>query len=75
MTPKLPSLKASELVKALGKAGWRPDRQTGSHIILVKDGAERPVPIPRHNKTLKNNLRDEIIKQAGLTREDFIKLL
>jgi predicted RNA binding protein YcfA (HicA-like mRNA interferase family) len=75
MSHKLPPLKASELVKALGKAGWQPDRQTGSHLILVKDGAERPIPVPRHNKTLKNNLRDEIIKQAGLTREDFSKLL
>ena len=75
MSRKLPSLKASELVKALGKAGWQPDRQTGSHIILVKDGAERPIPVPRHNKTLKNHLRDEIIKQAGLTQEEFIKLL
>jgi predicted RNA binding protein YcfA (HicA-like mRNA interferase family) len=75
MSRKLPSLKASELVKALGKTGWQPDRQTGSHIILVKEGADRPIPIPRHSKPLKNSLRDEIIKQAGLTREDFIKLL
>jgi len=75
MSRKLPSLKAFELVNALGKAGWKPDRQTGSHIILVKDGAERPIPVPCHNKALKNSLRDEIIKQAGLNREDFIKLL
>ncbi len=75
MSRKLPSLKASELVKALGKVGWQSDRQTGSHIILVKEGAERPIPVPCHNKTLKNTLRDEIIKQADLTREDFIKLL
>jgi len=53
MSRKLPSLKAPELVKALGKAGWQPDRQTGSHIILVKEGADRPIPVPRHNKTLK----------------------
>jgi predicted RNA binding protein YcfA (HicA-like mRNA interferase family) len=75
MSRKLPSLKASELIKALGKAGWQPDRQTGSHIILVKDSANRPIPVPSHNRTLKNSLRDEIIKQAGLTREEFIKLL
>jgi len=75
MSRKLPSIKASELVRALGKAGCETDRQMGSHVILVKDGAERPIPVPCHNKTLKNSLRDEIIKQAGLTREDFIKLL
>jgi predicted RNA binding protein YcfA (HicA-like mRNA interferase family) len=75
MSRNLPSLTSSELIKALGKAGWQPDRQTGSHIILVKDGAERPIPVPGHHKTLKNTLRDAIIKQAGLTREDFIKLL
>ena len=75
MTPKLPSLKPAELIKALGKAGWKPVRQTGSHIILWKEGFERPVPVPLHNKTLKHSLRDEIIKQAGLTPEQFEKLL
>jgi predicted RNA binding protein YcfA (HicA-like mRNA interferase family) len=58
MYRKLPSLTASELVKILGKAGWQPERQTGSHIILVKDGAERQIPVPLHNRTIKNSLRD-----------------
>ena len=75
MTSKLPSLKPAELIKALGKAGWKPIRQTGSHAILWKEGFKRPVPVPVHNKTLKNSLRDEIIKQAGLTPEQFEKLL
>jgi predicted RNA binding protein YcfA (HicA-like mRNA interferase family) len=75
MTSRLPALKPVELIKALGRVGWRQHRQTGSHIILVKEGAERPIPIPRHNKALKSSLRDEIIKQAGLTHGEFQKLL
>ena len=75
MTPKLPSLKPAELIKALGKAGWKPIRQTCSHVILWKKGFKRPVPVPLHNKTLKQSLRDEIIQQAGLTAEQFRKLL
>jgi predicted RNA binding protein YcfA (HicA-like mRNA interferase family) len=75
MSSKLPSLKPSEVIRALGKAGIKPVRQTGSHVILWKEGLERPFPIPLHNRTLKNSLRDEIIKQAGLTPEEFRKLL
>jgi predicted RNA binding protein YcfA (HicA-like mRNA interferase family) len=47
-------------------------RQRGSHIILVKD--ERVIPVPRHNQ-IERGLLLEIIAEAGMTKEEFLKLL
>jgi predicted RNA binding protein YcfA (HicA-like mRNA interferase family) len=69
---KLPPLSWRELVKALAKAGFKIVRQKGSHIILVKD--ERIVPVPRHAE-IKRGLLMEIIVEAGLTKEEFLRLL
>jgi len=69
---KLPLLSCREVVKALGKAGFKTAREKGSHIILVKD--ERIVPVLRHAE-IKRGLLMEIITEAGLTREEFLRLL
>jgi len=69
---KLPLLSWREVVKALGKVGFKIDRQKGSHMILVRD--ERIVPVPRHAE-IKRGLLMEIITEAGLTKEEFLRLL
>ncbi|MFQ5761940.1 MAG: type II toxin-antitoxin system HicA family toxin [Candidatus Bathyarchaeia archaeon] len=69
---KLPLLDWREIVKTLGKASFRIARQKGSHIILVKD--ERIVPVPKHAE-IKRGLLMEIIAEAGLTKEEFLKFL
>lgn len=69
---KLPLLSWREVVKVLVKAGFRAVRQKGSHLILAKN--EYVVPIPKH-KEIKRGLLIEIIAEAGLTREEFLRLL
>ena len=69
---KLPLLSWREIVKALKKAGFQPVRQKGSHIILVK--GEYIVPVPKHAQ-IKRGLLLEIIAEAGLTKEEFQKLI
>jgi predicted RNA binding protein YcfA (HicA-like mRNA interferase family) len=68
---KLPLLSWREIVKAPGKAGFAVARQKGSHIILVKD--ERAISVPRHDH-IKRGLLLEIIAEAGMTREELLKL-
>ena len=75
MSQKVPILKPAEMVNALEKAGFYIVRQTGSHIIMYKKGLPRPIPIPIHSGELKRNLQNHIIKEAGLTTEEFLKLL
>lgn len=73
--PKLPICSGLEVVKALAKIGYEVDHQTGSHIILRHSlPPHRRLTVPRHKEIAKGTLR-KIIKQAGLTIEEFLKLL
>ena len=48
----------------------------GSHIILVKESVagKRGVVVPNHKEIDRGTLL-EIIRQSGLTKEEFIKLV
>jgi len=73
--PKLPIVSGKEVVKALAKLGYIIDHQTGSHIILRnKESPHRRLTIPNHGEIARGTLR-AIIKQSGLTREEFMDLL
>jgi predicted RNA binding protein YcfA (HicA-like mRNA interferase family) len=68
-------LPADKVVKVLVKAGFRPVRQRGSHVILKRDdGRVTVVPIHR-GEEIGRGLLSKIIKDAGLTKEEFLKLL
>jgi len=73
--PKLPNISGKELVKIFNKKGFEVDHQTGSHIILrCKEPPHRRLTIPNHKEIAKGTLLS-IIKQAGLTREEFLELV
>ncbi|CAN5784092.1 type II toxin-antitoxin system HicA family toxin [soil metagenome] len=70
---KLPrDLKPKKIIKALEKAGFVIDHITGSHYILIKDGLRTVVPF---HKSVKTGTLKAILNQAGLTVEEFTKLL
>jgi predicted RNA binding protein YcfA (HicA-like mRNA interferase family) len=69
---KLPLLSWRELIKALRKVGFVVVRQKGSHIMLAK--GDRVVPVPRHAQ-IKRGLLLEIVAEAGLARDEFLRLL
>jgi len=71
---KLPVLSGKELIKILQKAGFEFRRQKGSHVILVKESIKKAVVVPIHSEIDKGTLI-EIIRQAGMTREQFLQLL
>lgn len=73
--PKLPVLSKIQVVKSLSKLGYEIDHQTGSHMILRQNKEPfRRLTVPNHRELDKGTL-NAIIKQAGLTREEFFKLL
>lgn len=72
--PKLPIISGIEAIKAFSKAGWIPHRQVGSHVVLRKEGSKVTLSIPKHRE-LKPGLLRGLIKAAGLTVEEFEKLL
>jgi predicted RNA binding protein YcfA (HicA-like mRNA interferase family) len=68
-------LPADEVIRVLMKVGFRPVRQRGSHVILKRDdGRVTVVPIHR-GEEIGRGLLSKIIKDAGLTKEEFLKLL
>lgn len=71
----LPTLSGREVVKAIGKLGYVMDRQRGSHMILRQQTApHRRLTVPDHKEVAKGTLR-AIIRQAGLTVNEFNELL
>jgi predicted RNA binding protein YcfA (HicA-like mRNA interferase family) len=72
--PKLPVLSGAEAVRALEKAGWRVDRQRGSHVVMLMSGVNVSLSIPQHRELAPGTLRS-LIRVSGLTIEQFIDLL
>ena len=72
----LPVISGREAVKALSRAGFRVVRQRGSHVRLEKRTEERLIKltVPLHKSLKKGTLR-RIIKDAGLTVQEFNRLL
>jgi predicted RNA binding protein YcfA (HicA-like mRNA interferase family) len=71
----LPQVSGREVVASLAKIGYEKDRQKGSHIVLRQTAyPHRRLVIPDHKEIAKGTLR-AIIKQAGLTLEEFNELL
>ncbi len=70
--PKLPVISGAEAIKALERLGFSVVRQRGSHIVLRK-GSTGCV-VPNHHE-LKIGTLSGILKQAGVSPEDFIKIL
>jgi predicted RNA binding protein YcfA (HicA-like mRNA interferase family) len=72
----LPALSAVQVVRALKAAGFIEDRQRGSHLVLFHPGTKARTVVPMHSgKTIFKPLLRAIIKDAGLTVEQFIELL
>lgn len=72
---RLPQVSGKEVVKALGKLGYFVDIQHGSHIILRNEASPyRRVTVPNHRTIAKGTLRS-IIRDVGLTVEEFLALL
>ncbi len=71
---KLPRISGQKCVKALEKVGFYFKRQEGSHIILRRDEPFAQVGVPDHKELDRGTLR-AIIRQVGLSVDEFMKLL
>ena len=70
----LPRISGRECVKALNSVGFHLKRQEGSHLILRRDHPFAQVVIPDHKELDRGTLR-AIIRQAGLSVDEFARLL
>jgi predicted RNA binding protein YcfA (HicA-like mRNA interferase family) len=77
--PPLPRVTGKQAVKALTHAGFDVFDQSGSHVYLHKwtgAGWSARVTVPVHaGRTLKPKTLSAILTQAGISVEEFTKLL
>jgi predicted RNA binding protein YcfA (HicA-like mRNA interferase family) len=71
---KLPVVSGAQCIKALEKAGFVVYRQRGSHLTLVRADPKAHTTVPNHKELDRGTLR-AIIRQAGLSVDEFIALL
>ena len=71
----LPRISGREAVSVFRKIDYEIDRQRGSHIILRnRQPPYRRLVVPDHREIAKGTLR-ALIRQAGLTVDEFAALL
>lgn len=70
-------VRPNKVIAALQEVGFELRRQTGSHIIIImyKLGICQLISISRHPKDLPKGTLAAIIREAGLTKGEFLKLL
>ena len=70
---RLPVISGAEAVRRFKRAGWRVERQRGSHVILLKEGCVASLSVPQHSELAAGTLR-ALIRAAGMTVEEFGRL-
>lgn len=71
---QLPRVTGCEVVRASSVLGYKKNHKKRSHIVLRQETYPyRRLVIPDHKEVAKGTLR-AIIKQAGITVEEFKKL-
>ena len=69
---KLPVVSGKECRKALGRLGFEEVRQRGSHVVMKRGEAGCVVPM---HAEIKTGTLSGILKQAGVSVEEFIEAL
>jgi predicted RNA binding protein YcfA (HicA-like mRNA interferase family) len=68
--PKLPTLTPKRIVKILEQRGFVFDRAKGSHHIYYHPETKRKVVVPIHTKDLPKGTLLEILRQAGIGKDE-----
>lgn len=71
---RLPVCSGADAAAAFQRAGWRRDRQRGSHVTLTKADVPLVLTVPLHDELGPGLLR-VLIRKAGPTVEEFVDLL
>jgi predicted RNA binding protein YcfA (HicA-like mRNA interferase family) len=70
--PKFPGLSGAEIVRALEKLGFSVARQSGSHIVMKRNGQGCVVT---NHKEVKIGTVNGVLRQAGVSAQEFSKVL
>ena len=68
--PNLPSSTPQKLIRILEQRGFVLDRTKGSHHIYYHPESKRRVVVPLHIGDLPKGTLSEILKQAGIGKDE-----
>lgn len=77
MISRLPALRGRDVTRVLRKLGFveAPRRGKGSDRVFVRAADNRTVVLPWHGGDIKRGLLHQLIKDMGLSVEEFVALL
>ncbi len=75
MSEKLPRVTATEMIKIVEKLGFRFSRQSGSHKIYKNNEGKRVTIAYHSGKILHPKVVKSILVDAGLSVEEFKKMM
>jgi predicted RNA binding protein YcfA (HicA-like mRNA interferase family) len=73
--PKLPCISPEKLGRVLEKCGFELERIRGSHHYYHNPETKKSTSVPFHSKDVPKGLLNEILKEAGISREEFFECL
>jgi predicted RNA binding protein YcfA (HicA-like mRNA interferase family) len=71
--PKLSPLSFNELIRRLRKFGFEGPYGGGKHLYMIKENLRLNVLNPHSRKEIGIDLLIRILKQAGITREEWLR--
>ncbi len=75
MTPRIPALKARQLITILNRMGFQVVRQSGSHVFLKHlDGRVTVVPM-HQGQDIGRGLLRQILRDINVTPKQFLEYL
>jgi predicted RNA binding protein YcfA (HicA-like mRNA interferase family) len=73
--PKLPTFTYKKLIRVLEKSGFQIDHTTGSHFIFYNKINKKRAIVPFHRKELPKGTIMSILREAGISKEELLRLL
>lgn len=73
--PKLPVISPKKLIQILKKIGFQLDHTNRSHFIFYHPITKRRAVAPRHNKDLPKGTIMNIIREAGIIKEEIVQVI
>jgi predicted RNA binding protein YcfA (HicA-like mRNA interferase family) len=73
--PKLPSISPEKLARVLEKCGFELERIKGSRHFYHNPETKKSASVPFHDKDVPKGLLNEMLKEAGISREEFFDSL
>ena len=71
MSSAVPVMSGREVVRVFESLGWEVVRQTGSHMIMVKDSEPATLSVPDHREVAKGTLRSLIRTPLFFLQADY----